>query len=287
MTMFAETIYDDNSQVLSVGSVVHKSRTDFQDVMIFDNDTFGRVLVLDGVVQLTERDHHVYHEMIAHVPIMTHGTAIDVLIVGGGDGGTLREVLRHPVRRVVMVEIDRDVIDLSRRHLAGVSSGAFNDSRAEIVIGDAASYVATTGERFDVIIIDSTDPVGPGERLFSAAFYDRCRALLRPGGIVSIQSGAPFFRPDELAAVIKRLGDCFGHARPYLAPVPTYARGLLPLILAGNEWEPLNAPSALIRARYARIRGFTRYYTPEVHEAAFTLVPAFVLSDMRIKEDMP
>ncbi len=275
MNLFQETIYDGHAQTLAIDAVLHQSRTPFQEALIFENRTFGRVLVLDGIVQLTQRDHHVYHEMIAHVPLLAHGTGIDVLIIGGGDGGALREVLKHPVRRAVLVELDADVIALSKRYFPEVSSGAFNDARTRVLVQDAAAYVAQADEKFDVIIIDSTDPIGPGEALFSDAFYRACKRLLRPGGVVSMQSGAPYFLPDELETVRRRLAACFGFAQPFLAPVPTYAHGLLPLILAGQHAEALFPGAPLLRARFARIRAATRYYSPEVHEAAFALAPSF------------
>jgi spermidine synthase len=141
---FHERLYEHHSQVFTVDAVLHEGRTDFQDVLVFENRLFGRVLVLDGVVQLTERDNHIYHEMIAHVPLMAHGAARRVLIIGGGDGGTLKEVLKHPVECVVMVEIDGQVIDVSRRFFPEVSGGAFDDPRASVIVGDGVGYVART-----------------------------------------------------------------------------------------------------------------------------------------------
>src|SRR3954465_14459079 len=137
MTWFQEKLYEHYTQTLSIEKVLYHWRTEFQDVLIFENAIFGKVLVLDGVVQLTERDNHIYHEMIAHVPLMAHGSARNVLIIGGGDGGTLREVLKHPVRTVFLVELDREVIELSRSHLPGISKGAFEDRRATLIVRDA------------------------------------------------------------------------------------------------------------------------------------------------------
>src|SRR4051794_16361452 len=175
MKSFQERLYDHYSQVLTIDSVLHQSRTEFQEVLIFENRLFGKVLALDGVVQLTERDNHIYHEMIAHVPLMAHGSAKDVLIIGGGDGGTLREGLKHRVMSATLVELDGEVIDLSRRFLPEVSGGAFDDPRANVLVMDGTRYIAEAKKRFDVIIIDSTDPMGPGEPLFTAAFYEACR----------------------------------------------------------------------------------------------------------------
>jgi spermidine synthase len=233
------------------------------------------VLVLDGVVQLTDRDNHIYHEMIAHVPLNAHGAAKRVLVIGGGDGGTLKEVLKHSVDHAVMVEIDGQVIDLSRRFFPEVSGGAFDDPRAAVIVGDGVDYVARTDSRFDVIIVDSTDPVGPGEELFTEAFYRRCRKLLRPGGMIVVQSGAPFYQPGQLQGVCRRLSSSFAAVRPFLAPVPTYTGGMLALVAAGEDHKALRPPVKVLRERFQRVQPLTRYYTPEVHRAAFTLAPEF------------
>ena len=275
MTRFQEKLYEHYAQTLSIEKVLYHWRTEFQDVLIFENAIFGKVLVLDGVVQLTERDNHIYHEMIAHVPLMAHGSARNVLIIGGGDGGTLKEVLKHPVESATLVELDGEVIDLSRRYLPKVSDGAFSDPRVNVLVMDGTRYIDETREKFDVIIIDSTDPIGPGEPLFTAAFYRACRTRLRPGGVIAVQSGAPFFQPKELEAVCGRLAGSFAGVRPYLTPVPTYAGGMLALVAAGESRDALRPPCKVLRERFCPLHGKARYYTPEVHRAAFTLAPSF------------
>lgn len=278
MNSFQEKLYEHHAQVFTVDAVLHQSHTGMQDVLVFGNRLFGRVLVLDGVVQLTQRDNHIYHEMIAHVPLMAHGSAKHVLIIGGGDGGTLKEVLKHPVAEVALVEIDGDVIELAKRFFPEVSGGAFEDRRASIIVGDGVEFVATTERKFDVVIIDSTDPIGPGEQLFSATFYERCRNLLQPGGIISLQSGAPFYQPQQLDRVCARLGSSFNAVRPFLAPVPTYAGGMLALLVAGESHKALRPQVKILRELYKELRSHTFYYTPEVHRAAFTLPPKFALA---------
>ncbi len=275
MNSFRERLSDHHSQILTVDSVLHRGQTSFQDVLIFENRLFGKVLALDGVIQLTERDNHIYHEMIAHVPLMAHGTPERVLVIGGGDGGTLREVLRHPVAEAVLVEIDREIIELSQRFLPEVSDGAFSEPRSNVVVGDGSRYVAETTLSFDVIIVDSTDPAGPGETLFSETFYRRCRDLLRPGGILVLQSGTPFYQPHRLDDIRRRLLASFAETTPFLAPVPTYAGGMLALVAACTSCRTLQPPMTLLRSRFRRLQGRTRYYTPEVHRAAFALAPAF------------
>lgn len=171
MTWFEEKLYDNWRQAFRISRTLFHEKTEFQDLIIFETPEIGRVLALDGVIQVTEGDEFVYHEMMAHVPVMAHGQARNVCIIGGGDGGVLREVLKHPgVEKAVMVEIDRSVIDLCSKYLPGISAGAFDNPRAEVIITDGIRFMAETDRKFDVIIVDSTDPIGPGEVLFSEAF---------------------------------------------------------------------------------------------------------------------
>jgi spermidine synthase len=272
---FQERLYEHRSQVFTVDAVLHQGRTEFQDILVFENRLFGRVLVLDGVVQLTERDIHIYHEMIAHVPLVAHGAARRVLIIGGGDGGALKEVLKHPVAVAVLVELDGQVIDLAQRFFPEVSGGAFEDPRTKLVVGNGVEFVDEADASFDVIIVDSTDPVGPGEQLFTAGFYRRCRNLLAPGGIIVVQSGAPFYQPGQLRDVCHRLFCSFNAVRPFLAPVPTYAGGMLALVAGGEDHKALRPSVKILRERFQRLQPHTRYYAPDVHRAAFTLTPAF------------
>ena len=191
-----------------------QQHTGLQDVLIFENPTLGRVLVLDGIVQTSERDEFIYHEMMTHVPIIAHGAARDVLIIGGGDGGALEEALKHPgVARVTMVELDPGVVEIARSiWLRGIHRGAFDDPRAELLFADGVAFVAQTDRQFDVIILDTTDPMGAGQELFTEAFYADCRARLRPGGILAGQSGNPVAEPERVRACRERLGRVFADA---------------------------------------------------------------------------
>lgn len=275
MRWFQQNLYGHDEQALSIEKVLYHWRTEFQDVLIFENASFGKVLVLDGIVQLTERDAHIHHEMIAHVPLMAHGSARDVLIIGGGDGGALREVLKTSVKTATLVEFDDEVIDLLQRYLPEVSDGAFDDRRASVVVMDGARYIAETGKKFDAIIIDTADPMGPGETPFTTTFYEACRNRLRPGGVIALRCPASFLQPGERERVCKRLSGSFAEVRPYLAPVPTYASGMLAFVVAGNSRDALCPSTETLRERFSPLQGRTRYYTPEVHQAAFTLVPSF------------
>lgn len=278
MKVFQEKLCEHHAQVFTIDRQLYSGETRFQNVLIFENRLFGRVLVLDGIVQLTDRDNHIYHEMIAHVPLMAHGSVGRVLLIGGGDGGTLKEVLKHPVEQVVMVEIDDDIIQLSKRFFPQVSEEAFEDPRVSLLIGDGVEYVTQADSMFDVVIVDSTDPIGPGEQLFTKTFYERCRSLLRPGGVIALQSGASSFNPEQLGGVCGRLASSFQAVRPYLAPVPTYAGGTLALIAAGESDKALLPAIKTLRERVRRLRLRTSYYTPDIHGAAFILAAGYTPS---------
>ncbi|MGH6902730.1 MAG: polyamine aminopropyltransferase [Geminicoccaceae bacterium] len=259
-------------QRFEVERYVYRGRTAYQEAIVFESPLLGRVLVLDGFVQTTERDEFIYHEMISHVAVMAHGAARDVLIIGGGDGGTLEEVLKHQsVARATMVELDPGVVELARRYLPGISRGAFDDPRTELVIDDGVRFVADADRQFDVIIVDSTDPVGPGEVLFTEAFYADCRARLRPGGILVAQSGNPFMERARLDACLARLGGVFRDTSFILTSVPAYLGG--PFVFAWGCDDPgKRAPPAARLAAHPVPAGL-RCYTPAVHAAAFVHPP--------------
>jgi spermidine synthase len=264
------------SQRLLAERVLLEKRGDAQDVLVFENPVFGRALVINGVVQTTERDEFIYHEMLAHVPLFAHSQPKRVLIVGGGDGGTLKEVLKHRcVEQVTLVDIDAAVIDASREYLPSVNGGAFADARTSIVIGDGFTFVRETVEMFDVVLIDSTDPRGPAWRLFTTAFYVRCTERLRRGGILVTQSGVPFFQPDELKLVTSRLTRVCRDVSAYTAAVPSYYGGSMAFAWASAD-PALRTPALeQLESRFVAAEIATRYYAPDVHLAAFAL-PRFV-----------
>ena len=225
---YTETLYPEWGQSFEISREILREKTDHADLVIFENPVFGRILALDGIVQLTEADEPVYHEMLTHVPLLTHENPTSVLIVGGGDGGILREVMKHSsVQKVVLVEIDPSVIELSKEYFPKVSNGAFDDPRLQIVIQDASQYVKSTEESFDIIICDSTDPVGPGAVLFTSEFYGDCKGLLNKDGIFVNQNGVPFLQKDELALTYQNRSPHFKHVGFYVAPVPTYVGGFM------------------------------------------------------------
>ncbi|MBL3608563.1 polyamine aminopropyltransferase [Rhodovulum sulfidophilum] len=270
-----ERLHKGYGQALQETEVFYDSQTDHQRLRVFDNPRFGRVMTLDGVVQVTEADNFIYHEMLTHVPILAHGAARRVLIVGGGDGGMAREALRHAsAEEVTMVEIDAGVVEFCKTYLPGISQGAFDDPRLNLVIDDGAAFMRNTQKKYDVIVIDSTDPVGPGEVLFTDSFYGHAKRALTEGGILVTQNGVPFVQGEELTNSMRAFKALFADWGCYLATVPTYAGG--PMAFGWGTDGPGRAVTlAELEARAAAAGLSTEYYTPEVHKAAFAL-PGYV-----------
>ena len=262
---------------LKADRILFDSETEHQHLIIIETPEFGRVMMLDGVIQLASKDEFVYHEMMAHVPLFAHGRAKKALIIGGGDGGVLREALRHPeLESVTLCEIDRRVIDLCRAHFPEVSAGAYDDPRTRILIADGTKFVAETDERFDVIMVDSTDPIGPGAVLFTREFYAGCRKALAKGGLLTTQNGLPFLQAAELKQSVGYFRELFNDAFAYLATTPTYVGGPMSFGWASDDGELRQHKRRKIERRYAKAGAFpTRYWRPDVHVAAFAL-PAYV-----------
>ena len=279
---FHETLYPFFAQSIRVDRWIFRGKTKFQDVAIFANERLGRVLCLDGVVQTSESDEFYYHEMLTHPALLAHGSVTDVLIIGGADGGILREVLKHPVRKAVLVDIDGELIDLCRKLLPGIWAGAYDDPRTVDARGDGVNFVAKTKDRFDLIIVDSTDPMGPGEGLFRRPFFRNCRKILRPGGLVVTQNGVPFYQPEELRAADSYRRAAFKRAGYYVNPVPLYTGAHMAHGWASDSLNFAAVPAATIRKRYAARKLTTRYYNPAIH-AACLAVPNNIQAILRPK----
>ena len=278
-TWISETLYDDLGFRLSyrAAKVLFETRTKHQHFVVFQHPFFGKVLMLDGATQISTRDEFIYQEMMSHVPLFAHGAAREVLIVGGGDCAIAEEVLKHKaVQHVTLVEIESAIIEFAKRHLPEFTKPVFADTRFESVIDDGMKYVATTKQRFDVIIVDSTDPIGPGKALYTQKFYQACRRCLKDGGVLVTQNGAPILRPREFTTAIRRLRRFFADASCYVAAIPTYVGGHLAIGWATENPNLRQIPVRTIAARYHKAGNFlTKYWTPEVHAAAFAL-PRFI-----------
>ncbi len=273
---FEETLHADLRQRLKIERVLYDSQSEHQRIVLFENALMGRVLTLDGVVQTTEGDEFIYHEMLTHLPILAHGQVRRVLVIGGGDGGMIEEALKHQsVEHVTLVEIDAQVIEFSRKYLGKICGQAFDDPRTQVVIADGVDYVARCEEPYDLIITDSTDPIGPGEVLFTEQYYAACKRCLTPGGILVTQNGVPFLQAEELRGTMSILRKLFADASCYLATVPTYAGGPMAFGWASDNADLRETSKDMLVQRFATAKIATRYYNPAVHLGAFAL-PGYV-----------
>jgi spermidine synthase len=275
----AETLFDDLGfrMTFQVDKVLYELQTEHQHLVLFEHPFFGKMLMLDGATQITKKDEFIYQEMMSHVPLFAHGNAREVLIIGGGDCGIAEEVLKHKtVRRLTQVEIDPAVVAFAKEHFPEFTKPVFADKRFESVIDDGMKYVARTERRFDAIIVDSTDPQGPGKVLFSAKFYAACKRCLNNGGVMATQNGVPIFQPAELSSSVSKFRKLFADGGCYVAAIPTYIGGHMAMGWATDDKGLRQAPVKTIAARYRKAGSFsTKYWTPEVHVAAFAL-PRFI-----------
>jgi spermidine synthase len=278
MASFTEKLYDSYGQAFIIDTVYHQEQTDHQDLLIFHNAQFGTIMALDGVVQTTERDEFIYHEMLTHVPLCAHGAAQKILIIGGGDGGILREVTRHiDVEHITQVEIDGRVVELSTQYLPNHSQGAYRDPRVRLIIGDGLHFLRTCQEHFDIIISDCTDPTGPGAALFSAEFYRLGQTCLAENGILVAQNGVPYLQLPELITTAQHLSTLFADWHFYSAAIPTYIGGIMTFAFASNHLAARKVSLNELTQRWKKLGLTTKYYNPEIHLASFVL-PQYVLT---------
>jgi spermidine synthase len=242
-------------------------KSHYQKIEVFDTGFFGRVLMLDGLVQTTTKDEFFYHEMLVHPAMISHPTPDDVLIIGGGDGGALREVLLYPVKRATLVEIDGQVIEVCKKYFPWLRA-ALRDRRVKIEIGDGNTFIKESSQKFDVILVDSSDPVGPSLILHQREFYARLKERLKPGGIVAAQAGSPLYYLDHLQKKMAFLRRLFKYASFYLGPAPTYPGGLWSYVFLSEKINPLR----ILKKELPR---GLRYYNLDIHRAAFVL-PEFL-----------
>jgi len=242
-----------------------RKKTQYQDLAIVDTEIFGRMLVLDGIVQTTVKDEFVYHEMITHIPLFTHPNPKKVLVVGGGDGGAIREILKHKsVEKAVLCEIDGDVIEECKKYLPEISC-ALDDPRCEIFVGDGIQYVKEHKNEFDVIIVDSTDPFSIAEGLFGGNFYKDIYNALTEDGIFVAQTETPFYLPETVKKVFNDARNIFPITKLFMAAIPTYPGGYWSFTIGSKKYDPTQVDTTKIPELD------TKYYTPEIHKACFVL----------------
>lgn len=273
---FIEKLYQGKVfQGFEYSQILVEKETAYQSIAIYQTDLLGKVLVLDGIVQTTEADEFIYHEMLAHTALFSVDHPQRILVVGGGDGGTVREALKHPVQHIDLVEIDAAVIDSCREFMPSLNDGGavFDNPRVSVIVEDAFKFIKDHRGEYDVIIIDSTDPIGMAEALYSNTFYSLCCEALSTKGVISAQDGVVFFQRDEAALTIAKLRAYGLHANVYTAAVPTYYGGLMTFGIAGRNPNILTPDRGLLAHRFKSLDGSTRHYSPDMHIASFTMPP--------------
>lgn len=271
-----EELNDDAGYFYRGGTLIEKGRSQFQEYEVWDTPQFGRLFRLDDCFMTSERDEFYYHENMIQVPCVAHAGPARALILGGGDGGSAEELLKQPtMQEIVIAELDEKVVDIARRHLQAVHRGALDDPRVKLRIGDGFEYVTkeapASGERFDLVVLDLTDPVGPAEALYSEDFFRACRTLLAPGGAISLHIGTPVFLPERVQALVRRLRTVFAIVRPYFLYIPLYG-SLWGLATASDTLDPAAlAADEVDRRIAARAVHSLQYYNGAVHCAQFAL----------------
>nr|WP_303872827.1 polyamine aminopropyltransferase [Tepidanaerobacter acetatoxydans] len=248
-----------------VTDVLYTKKSEYQHISVFDTEDFGRVLALDDTVMLTTKDEFIYHEMISHIPLLTHGNASKVLVIGGGDGGTVREILKHPVKEINLVEIDREVIETSKKYFPSVSCG-LSDPRVKIFCEDGIEFVKKHSG-YDVIIIDSTDPIGPAVGLFSGQFYKNVFEALNDNGIMVAQTETPILFGDLIKRIYTDMSAVFPYTNLYSAVIPTYPGAFWTFTMGSKSINPISQEISDIPFLE------TKYYSRELHKSYFVLPP--------------
>ena len=273
---FTENDLEEIQISYAVDRVLHESESDFQTIKVVESKAYGRMLILDGVAQTTDQDEFVYHEMMAHVPVSYHPNPQKVLIIGGGDGGIVRELLQHDcIQEITLCEIDGKVVDVCKEffphHVSGLSH-----PKVRVQIADGIAYVKElAAASMDIILVDSSDPIGPGEGLFTAAFYRSVARALKPGGILVAQTESPWLPAAFLKGIADNIRAGFQTLKPYTGPVPTYQRGLWSWTLATNS------PVDQLVCHKERLQGIkTQYLTPALGQVILDIAPPFYLAKL-------
>ncbi|QNS01926.1 MAG: polyamine aminopropyltransferase [Buchnera aphidicola (Pentalonia nigronervosa)] len=274
-----EKLYLHAGQYFLIDKLLYKKKNQYQEIVIFKNSILGYVMAIDGIIQTTEKDEFIYHEMLTHVPMFTHGNIKNVLIIGGGDGGILREICRHKnIKHITMVEIDIDIINLCKKYFPKHNCRAYQDSRLTLVIDDGLSFIKKTKTKFDLIISDSTDPINHGKNLFSSEFYSTCKIRLDKDGIFVSQNGVPFFQKKTLLLTHKKLKKFFCNTNFYQASIPTYYGGIMTFAYATNNagfFKNININDLQLRIKSTKLS--FNYYNAKIHIGSFFL-PQYILN---------
>ena len=270
-----ETLYPDVKISLK-GKLLYKEKTPYQDLKIYKTERFGNLLLLDGAIQTTEKDEFIYHEMLTHTVMLIHPQPKRILIIGGGDGGILKEVIKYKdVESIYLVEIDKRVIEISQKYLKTICQNAFEDKRVNIIIEDGAKFVKKTKEKFDIVIVDSPDPVGVAKVLFSSKFYKNIFNCLKKDGLMIRQTGSTILQESELEENWKILNKIFPYVWIHLIATPTYIGGFFSLTVASKKIDLFKIDIDKLEKKFNRLKIKTKYYNPYLHIAS-SVLPEYI-----------
>lgn len=271
MELWFSEMHTENVKLsIRIDKQLHSEISEFQRIDVFESPEFGRFLALDGYLMLTEKDEFIYHEMITHVPMSVHPRVRDVLVIGAGDGGVMRELSKYPtIEKIDVVEIDERVVEVSKTYLPQTAVG-FDDPRINLYFQDGLKYIRRCENSYDLIIVDSTDPFGPGEGLFTKEFYGNCYKALKEDGIMVNQHESPFYDEDAMAMkrAHKRIVGSFDLSRVYQVHIPTYPSGHWLFGFASKKYHPVKDFDEM---RFKALDIETKYYNPNIHRGAFYL----------------
>lgn len=271
---FREDMHPDVVQEILVEKILAEKQTQFQKLLLLQTPRYGKVLALDNIIQAAEKDEYIYHEVMAHIPLFLHPEPQKILIIGGGDGGVLREVLKHPeVKEVSLVEIDKEVINICQEHFSEIPRGSFDDPRTKIIIADGAEFVKNKSEEYDVAIIDSSDPIGPAKILFQKEFYQNLNQCLKSDGIAIRQTGSLILQPDECPENYRQIKKVFNDVKIFLIANATYIGGSFSLTAGIKNGNFKEAEKNL--ERFAALSIKTRWFSPKMCLASMILPPEF------------
>ena len=274
---FQEELFSDITQLIKVSKVLFRKKTKdskgklLQDLLILKTTRFGKILVLDGIVQFTEADEKYYHEPLVHCALFSHPNPKNILVIGAGDGGVIRELVKHPVKSIDLVEIDRDVVDLTKKYTPEIAKDSWKDKRVKVYIEDGSVFVKKTRKKYDVVIIDSPDPVGPAKTLFETSFYLNCRKVLSTNGIMIRQTGSSVFQPEEMPSNFRQMEEIFPEVQTFLTSVATYIGGYFSFVAASPKKDIFKKSLNQINKRFNKLKLITDWYTPNMHKASMIL----------------
>lgn len=275
-----EKLHRHIGQYFSIDKILYQKKNKYHDIIIFQNSIMGRIMAIDGVVQTTEKDEFIYHEMLTHVPIFCHGLIKNVLIVGGGDGGILREICRHnSIENITMVEIDLNVIDLCKKFFPKHSNNTYKDPRLKIIIDNGLNFIKTTKEKFDLIISDSTDPIGCGKDLFLSEFYFYCKNHLLKNGIFVGQNGVFFLQKNNVNQTYKNLKKNFNDVSFYQATIPSYYGGIMMFSWGTDNMDLRKINIKNLQKRIKHTKLAFNYYNSKIHISSFYL-PEYIINTL-------